>query len=226
MDIRSKLSDLKSQAFQKIGQAALKGHAEEISRLAAIAKECEQELGMLSNIETSVYRLETALTGAGAPGKQAEVMNRRMTAGAKSAGSLSPRQKGNHARGVYVEQLEQSLGLKLRRVSETVYEMPSGGRLGIPYASELDRLPDRWWLGILDGKYDFVVLLCETAKGEMLDFVFPTEMLNRVWGNLSRDKKRNVKFNLFRRGSSYDLRAKAGLSENVGHLIGNTAILS
>ena len=96
----------------------------------------------------------------------------------------------------------------------------------MPYATELADLPDRWWLGLPDEHFDFIVLLCQTDSGERLDFVFPSDFVSEVWGSLSRDSKRHVKLNVFRSGVDYELRLKDGAGKKIRRFLRGGGILS
>jgi hypothetical protein len=91
------------------------------------------------------------------------------------------------------------------------YRTPSGIEVGIAYASELKGKPDAWFLGLADERFDAVVLLCETESGQTLDFVLPPKFVAEIWSPalLSRNNKQ-VKFHVFKRGSTYELQLRGG----------------
>jgi hypothetical protein len=125
-------------------------------------------------------------------------------------GAISPQQRGNLARDVYVQRLSRE-GIVLHRVVAKRYRTPSGIEVGIAYASELKDKPDAWFLGLADEHFDAVVLLCETESGQTLDFVLPPKFVAEIWSPalLSRNNKQ-VKFHVFKRGSTYELQLRGG----------------
>lgn len=141
----------------------------------------------------------------------------------------SPTQKGNNVRMAYVNDLN-SRGIQLRRSgrSKVIFETKSGKTIGMPFANEYpSRKPGRWFLGLPDQNFDFVILLCETDSGALLDFVFPTDFVSDIWGLLSRQKSHGpVKFEVFRCRTDDELKVKDGVAKNIRRFLGGVEILS
>jgi hypothetical protein len=208
MSYKEKLPELRHQIFQQIGRAAREGDTREVNRLARLAKDCDDA----GSLDESLSHLITRITVELAPqNHQPNVREPDATLkvtgnNLKPADGPSPRQKANQIRTAYVNELSQKLGYNLRRRSEIIYETQSGKVIGMPYARELGKLPDRWWLGVPDERFDFLVLLCETSTGDLLDFVLPPDFVKQVWNSLSRDSNGYVKVNVFKTGLDYELR--------------------
>jgi hypothetical protein len=227
MGSREKLVELRTQAFRSIEEAAKKGHTDEVNRLARVPKECEDAMDLLQSLESRIVRIEVELHRRSTQpqvgvARAKEAMVRRPI---HASSQISPRRKANEVRTAYVHDLGQRLGKRLRRRSEVIYETQSGKSVGMPYATELAELPDRWWLGLPDRHFDFVVLLCGTGTDQLLDFVFPSDFVSEVWNSLSRDSMHHVKLNVFKTGADYELRLKNGVGRKVGRFLGACGIL-
>jgi len=97
--------------------------------------------------------------------------------------------------------------------------------VGIPYASELEIRPDSWFLGLADEPFEFVVLLCETSSGQMLDFPLAPEFVKGIWSALSRSNGQ-VKFHVLRTGATYELRIPGGQLVPITQYLQNRKILT
>jgi hypothetical protein len=227
MGPQERLVQLRTQAFQRIEEAAKKGHTDEVKRLGQVPKECEDAMELLQILESQIEQIEAELRRSdaqpqvGKPHAKGEMTK----AATQTRSQVSPRQKANEVRMVYVNDLSNKLGNRLRRKGEVIYETQSGKSVGMPYASELPELPDRWWLGLPDEHFDYVVLLCETGSGELLDFVFPSAFVMEVWNSLSRDSKRHVKLNVFRSGVDYELRLNDGERKKIRRFLKGGKVL-
>lgn len=228
MGSREKLVQLRAQAFRRIEEAAKKGHTDQVNRLARIPKECEGAMELLQSLDAQIARIEVELQRS-----NAQPLVGQSRAGeeiTKSPGHASrpasPRRRANEVRTAYLDDLSHKRGTRLRRRSEVTYETQSGKSVGIPYATELADLPDRWWLGLPDEHFDFVILLCGTGPGRPLDFILPSDFVSEVWNSLSRDSKRHVKLNVFKSGGDYELRLRDGVGKRIGRFCGACEILS
>jgi len=227
MTSREELIQLRTQAFQRIADSAKKGRTDEVIRLGRIPKECEDAMDLLKSLESQIARIEVELQRSNPRPQVSEVRAKEGLKGPTRASSqVSPRRKANEVRTAYVNDLSHKLGSHLRRRSEVIFETQLGKSVGMPYATELTNLPDRWWLGLPDEHFDFLVLLCETDSGELLDFVFPPEFVSEIWSSLSRDGKKHVKLNVFRSGVDYELRLKDGAGKKIRRFLKGTGILS
>jgi hypothetical protein len=84
--------------------------------------------------------------------------------------------------------------------------------------------PDFWFLGLADEHFDLVVLLCETASGQTLEFVIPPQVVKEIWSLLSRSPGQ-VKFHVSRSGPTYELRIPGGSMRPINEYLGNRSVI-
>jgi len=81
--------------------------------------------------------------------------------------------------------------------NRTLWETPSGQVVGIGYCSEHSGWSWPYFLGLPLRPMDVAVALCETAYGQLLDFVLPRDFLARIWDSLgegARQKKLHIRW--------------------------------
>ena len=213
MSERETIERLRGEILRRVVEAAKKGLTDEVGTLANLAKNCDAALEMKKGLDAEVERIGEELKSMDQPRPavlSAPIL--RSPAGAlkehsRKAGS---RQRGREKREKWVMTAMRNPGVRLRRLGEITYETASGKRVGIPYASEAAQRTYPWWLGLPDEQPHFVVLLCETETGELIDFVLDHRCVSQVWGSLSRDTNHHVKFHVRRSGPSWELKLKDG----------------
>jgi len=99
-----------------------------------------------------------------------------------------------------------SAGVRMSRISEAVYRHPSGSRVAMPFSKELDGV---WWLGSYEGRFDEVILLCET-DGRVVPFHLPPKLVAKHLADLSRSGGRVI-FHVSRLARGFALRVRAGV---------------
>ena len=134
---------------------------------------------------------------------------------------MTKNERGKACRERYTRELSAK-GIRLLRVKGRIYETASGRRVGIAYASEV--ITDKWWMGLLDDKYDVLVLLCEPNSGNLLDFVLPTDFVRKAWPLLSRNGKQR-EMHVQRIGVNYELEPGRGLGK-INQYLSNHAELT
>jgi hypothetical protein len=228
MNYREKLVQLRTHAFRRTEEAAKKGNTAEVNRFGRMPKECEDAMELLENLESQIARIEADLrrTELQPRPDAPSVTNGVLHGSIRAKSTTSPRQKANQVRTKYVIDLSKNLDIQLQRRSEVIYQTQSGKTVAIPYATELTNLPDRWWLGLPDEHFHFIVLLCETRSDELLDFVLPSHFVSEIWNSLSRDSKLHVKLNVFRAGADFDLRLKDGVTKKIRRFLGGGEVLT
>jgi hypothetical protein len=141
----------------------------------------------------------------------------------------SPIQRGEEARASYVTDLDKK-GVRLVQDQgrhRVIYKTQAGKIVGIPHACELPQKgPDRWFLGLPGRHFDFVILLCETSKGELFDFVLPSEFVAEIWDSLPRDSRGAVKFEVFRKPDDDELTMRGGRIKRIRRFLGRTEALA
>ena len=123
---------------------------------------------------------------------------------------LSARQRGKRAR----EKLASEHHLTPEKGAICITQ--SGSRVGIATASETK--PNSWFLGLPDTPLRYVALLCQQS-GEQLEFILPKELVAKIWPQLSRSGGQ-VKFNVLRRNSSYQLQVPGLTPQDITGFIG------
>jgi len=182
---------------RKLDEARKRNDFDELIRLARVAKAyqaLEEEQRMLAERRTILAAQLRAEKVQPEPVSSAVISSGRKQ-------ELSPRSRGEKVRADWVRQKAPSL---VRREGKK-YETMSGRVVGVAYARELDVKPDAWFLGYEDEMPDYLVLLCEEAVGQLLDFVLPPDIVGCVWKQLSRSGGQ-VKFNVIRSGCNFYLR--------------------
>lgn len=213
MGDRETIERLRGEILRRVAEAANKGLTDEVGTLANLAKKCDAALEMKRGLDAEVERIGEELKGMDHP--RLAVLSPpivRSPAGALKRHSrhTGSRQRGREKRENWVVSAMRNPGVRLRRLGEVTYETASGARVGIPYASEAPRRTYPWWLGLPDEQPHYVVLLCETEAGELIDFVLDHRCVSQVWGSLSRSADHHVKFHVRRSGPNWELKLRDG----------------
>lgn len=226
MEITSKLKRLHDETLASIGRAAGRGITDEVIRLGRVAEQCRTALKKLQDLEAEVAAIEARLREAPGTGTNSLEGAPSVESSASVPGKLSPRARAKQGRSAFLGKL-RSQGIQLRQLDELVFQTTSGKKVGMPYATELEDLPDRWFLGLPDERFDIVVLLCQDGSG-LHEFVFPSGFVSQIWHSLSRGKhgvKRGVKFNILRNGPNFELRLIGGVLKQINQFLGKVDVL-
>lgn len=205
--------ELREEIFRRIADAAKKGLTDQVARLASLAKSCDSVMETLKAVDAEVERIREALRNVEHP--MTNVANRAslrpsldvIDRGSRKSGS---RERGRELRDDWVGNALRNYGVRLRRLGEVTYETASGKSVGIPYASEAPERTYPWWLGLPDKQPYYVVLLCESTEGQVIDFVLDHRCVEQIWSSLSRDANHHVKFHVKRSGPNWELKLKDG----------------
>jgi hypothetical protein len=197
---------------QKLVAASQTGDIDEVLRLGALAKELERIQAQEGHIVERLQQIQAEISQE----------NTKMNAVPHSYPIvLSPQQRGNNARKRYLEALAKK-GIHLQPIGKKKFRTKSGLIVGFPYAHEK---ADKWFLGLAEGKYDIVVLLSETESMEILDFVLPPVLVNKIWNVLTRSGGQ-VKLHVEKNGQNYVLPLPGNKFESINSHLSATAILS
>jgi len=207
MDELNGVRKLLEVARHRVSDALQRGEMDEVIRLARVAKDFE---AALRNLEMSVNRMADELKAHTAVPAAKEGENILQNA---TLTELSNKAWGNKTRREWVHQFNsQRSGHNLRQVKGVKYQTGSGRRVGIASARERDQLPFKWFLGLPDEHFDYVILLCQPQSGPMLDFVLPPDFVSRIWSRLS-DHAGQKKFHVVQNGGNYELEPSLGLGK-------------
>jgi hypothetical protein len=140
---------------------------------------------------------------------------------------MSHVQRGQNARKAYVNELSER-GIRLSRASRRVEFMTRSGKIvGVPWAEEKLSKPNRWFLGLPDQHFDFVILLCQSSDGKLLDFVFPSDFVSEIWDSLplqySNDHR---KFDVKIREGECALKVNGRAAYRIQRFLENVAVLT
>jgi hypothetical protein len=142
---------------------------------------------------------------------------------------MSPVQRGQNARKAYVNELSER-GILLSRASRRVeFKTRSGKIVGMPWAEEKLSKPKRWFLGLPDQHFDFVILLCQSSDGKLMDFVFPSDFVSEIWDSLplqSQDGINQRKFDVKIRKDEYELKVNGRAGYRIQRFLENVAVLT
>lgn len=204
MEKLESLISARREAERKIRAALDNGHMDEVLRLAAAAREYDNALCLLRNAAQRIVGTTEADDAVDHP------VEARVPADQASAPNmLSKNARGKLRRAEYIRKLEAN-GIRLSHTKGRIYETASGRRVGIAYASEV--IPQKWWMGLLDERYDVVVLLCESRSGKVIDFVLPPGLVHKAWPLLSRNGKQR-EIHVLQAGVNYELEPGKGLGK-------------
>jgi hypothetical protein len=246
-DLIQRFQELKEEALGRVEKAAKTGKVREVSLYAKTADECENALQHLRRLEGHAKRLEEILRSsddAMQDSRPATITEMRsapfqipqspmhpiissdsyedeVIASAAMDNAPSKRSEGINAREVWVAKVESKMNITIRKEGSVTYRVGDRGRVGVAFASELNRLPDRWFLGLPeDDEYNVVVLLCRPLMGETLDFVIPVASLEQDWWRLSRSGGQ-IKFNVRKDGTEeYSLQVPKAGKHSIGIFLG------
>ena len=242
-DLIQRFQELKDDALGRVERAAKTGNVREVNLYARTADECENALQHLRRLEGSAQRLEEILRSPDEAmpdshpvsimqekGTSSLIPRSRIVAEDKFEGFisaspapsayLSKRGEGIKAREDWVAKVESTTNIHIRKEGSVAYRVGDRGRVGVAFASELNRLPNRWFLGLPeDDQYNVVVLLCRSLESQTWDFVIPVASLEQDWRRLSRSGGQ-IKFNVRKDGMEYSLQVPNAGKRSIGIFLG------
>lgn len=216
MGTKVDVATLKRKAEDRIREALDQGRMDEVIKLAAAVRELDNASRAHA---MAAERVASALSVASP--RDTVVKPLDMPPQRATGATMTKNERGKACRETYIRELS-TRGIRLLRVKGRIYETTSGRRVGIAYASEV--LADKWWMGLLDEKYDAVVLLCEPRSGNVLDFVVPTDFVGKAWPLLSRNGRQR-EMHVQRIGVNYELEPGKGLGK-INQYLSNIAELT
>lgn len=210
MDAKSQLLREKGSLLTRIAEFAQRGQSQEV--LAAGEK--------LNKIEKLIERYEKLIhdisdLNSTDPKQGSAHSFRRVDA--HPLNNFAPgRGVGKKIRVDFLRKVSEE-GIHLEQIRGSVYETPSGGKVGVAVATE--RRPDRWFLGLPIG-LDQAVLLCQRENGNVAVVCLPRDFFAEYSDKMSKSGGQ-MKFNVVRRGSGYSLLVPGTDGINVSRFIGD-----
>jgi hypothetical protein len=195
MDAREHLIREKGTLLRQIAESAQRGQSQEV--IAAGDK--------LSRIEHLIERYEDLLRDISdlnsADPKQGIIRKVRSAPKPMKNPDVVPgRGIGKEIRMGFLRKVAEK-GIHLDQIRGTIYETPSGSKVGVAVATE--RNPDRWFLGVPIG-LDQAVLLCQRENGDVATICLPKDFFAEYSDRMSKSGGQ-IKLNVTRRGSGYSL---------------------
>lgn len=191
MDLTTRIKKVKNETLKKIEEAAKTGNTSSVVMNSRLVEE-------IDNLEMNLDQLIASL----------EKIENRIKNGENFAlirikdENISPKKRGENRRMIFLKQVEK-FGFNIYQVKGVRYKFHNRYLIGIAYASE--KRPNRWFLGLPPEDFDNIVLLCERKDGKMLNFIFSQVFYNDVKSHLSVDDNGQIKFNIAKKDSEYQL---------------------
>lgn len=218
MSLADTLSNLKAQAMKEIGEAAKTHDTQRITMLSGLANRIEEDERVLSRLEEHMIEYRREMSGTRVVSAPPLSVEGNTGGRGDERGGISKRNEGRDARKRFVDAL-QGRKIQLMQLRGKEYRTAGGRRVGIAFANELEGKPDRWFLGLKDGNYGAIVLLCVQRDGKTLEFILPQDVLAGFWRSLSRHGG-DVKFNLLRDGANFYLLVPPQQRESINRFLG------
>ena len=196
MEYYERILKIKSKAHNNIKEAA---HLEKTEEVIANTRILEEVKRLENSLDASLKSLEQKFENNIL--KEVHIENENIS-GVNSVKKYSAKEKGNLRRENFIRKLE-NLGINLIKEKGVIYRTQNGNRIGIASASELLRKKEYWFLGLPNKNYDTVVLICESSKGKVFNFILPKYIYEQNENKFSRDStNEQLKFNIsFRNGN-------------------------
>lgn len=194
MNLKEEILKSKNMAKTKI-ENALKSNQTEVIISAA------KDLEILERLEKQYAKLEIVVSSFIQKGNFDEDYEQN----AKTSKQES-RQIAEEERQIFIEEAKKRnidlIREKGRR--EVLYRNKLGELVGIAYAYEC--IPDHWWLGLPNKKYQAMVLICKNESSKIMYFIFPRIFCEKYQDKFSIDwKKAQFKFNISVKNGLYTL---------------------
>lgn len=210
MELKGKLERLKTRAMKKIAEAAEAHNTRLVSAYSSIANRIEQDERILFALDDRIDSYEKELSE---PSTIPVMSDEGPTPDDfRSTG----RHTGQVKRTAFLD-AGKTRGYQLTPIGSSIYKTTRGLRVALAFANE--QRPNRWFLGVQDGLYDVVVLLCQRDSTDTAEIILPREFLSRYWSTLSRSKGQ-VKFNVSKSGESWWLLVPGHENQSANSFVG------
>ena len=170
-------------------QEAIERYLDRLEKAMEAKEQMEGSLKVLEEIKSDLKNEHKA--------KTLESVNRSEEENRKARGERIVRE--------FLEEMIKK-GIRLERIRGRgrKFKNEKGNIIGIATATE--REPNKWFLGIKNGDYDFLILICDGNDGIRNAIILPRNILKRYWHFFSIEKKYNqVKFHVSKNGNRFYL---------------------
>ena len=199
MSLRDEITHLRELILQRVELAARTGSARDVVDSSRLLEATEELLGSYNSLESRLQEIKSKVNGTQAVETIPQIpMNPSPT-------GLSAKAKGEQRRQAFLADAK-SRGIEMTKLKGVCYRSPNHcRRVGIASASENDKHPNRWLLGLPPNSYDGFVLLCEDRTGQVHRFIAGMDFSREVLPKLSRDHTGHIKFHVTRDGGYFYL---------------------
>ena len=198
MSLRDEITHLRESILQRVERAAQTGSARDVVDSSKLLEATEELLGSYNSLESRLQEIKSKVNGTQAVETIPPIPSSPTRLGAKA--------KGKQRRQAFLADAE-SRGIEMTQLKGVCYRSSKHcRRVGIASASENDKYPNRWFLGLPADSYDGFVLLCEDRTGQVHRFIAGIDFSQEVLPKLSRDKDTGqIKFHVTCAGGCFYL---------------------
>ena len=215
MSLRDEITHLRESILQRVELAARTGSARDVVDSSRLLEATEELLGSYNSLESRLQEIKSKVNGTQA----VETIPPIPIIKNYSSTRLSAKAKGNQRRQAFLADAE-SRGIAMTKVKGVCYQSLNHGHIvGIASASESDKHPNRWLLGLPSANYDGFVLLCEDKTGQVHRFIAGIDFSQEVLPKLSRDDTGQIKFHVTRDGGYFYLHVLGGERQSLNALL-------
>ena len=202
MSLRDEITHLRESILQRVERAARTGSARDVVDSSRLLEATEELLGSYNSVESRLQELKSKMNGTQA----VETISPIPIIKNPNPTRLSAKAKGKQRRQAFLADAA-SRGIEMTQLKGVCYRSSKHcRRVGIASASENDKHPNRWLLGLPSNSYDGFVLLCEDRTGQVHRFIAGIDFSRAVLPKLSRDHTGHIKFHVTRNGGHFYLR--------------------
>ena len=217
MDAKKQLLQKKTNLLNQIAKFAQRGESQEVLAAGERLNKVESLIDRYEKLLRDISDLDTD------PQKNTRVDSRdRRVKNLKRLNVVaSGRGFGKTIRMDFLQKVSEK-GIYLENIRGSIYQVPSGHKVGIAVATE--RKPDRWFLGLPLKGFDDAVLLCKPDSGDTIEICLPKNFFDE-YGDKMSESSGQMKFNVARRGSGYAILVPGTDGISVSKFLGNYSLL-
>ena len=211
MSLRDEITHLRESILQRVERAARTGSARDVVDSSRLLEATEELLGSYDSVENRLQELKSKMNGTQAVETVPQIPPSSTRLGAKA--------KGKQRRQAFLADAA-SRGIEMTQLKGVCYRSSKNCRLvGIASASENDKHPNRWLLGLPPNSYDGFVLLCEDRTGQVHRFIAGIDFSRAVLPKLSRDNTGQIKFHVTHDGGCFYLHVPSSERQSINALL-------
>ena len=211
MSLRDEITHLRESILQRVECAARTGSARDVVDSSRLLEATEELLGSYNSVESRLQEIKSKVNGTQAIETIPQIPPSPTRLGAKA--------KGKQRRQAFLADAE-SRGIAMTQLKGVCYRSSKHcRRVGIASASENDKYPNRWLLGLPSDSYDGFVLLCEDRTGQVHRFIAGIDFSREVLPKLSRDNTGQIKFHVTCAGGCFYLHVPSSERQSINALL-------